>query len=69
MRLSDQRLVIEAIHAAVRPGVLRGTAAGFYRQTPVPVVQLVWPDRDQRWRSDEQASPGCRAAQLVAPGD
>ncbi|MFE5677762.1 hypothetical protein ACFQ7B_05585 [Streptomyces erythrochromogenes] len=27
MRQSDQRLVIEAIHAAVRPGVLRGGAA------------------------------------------
>ncbi|MFJ9547761.1 hypothetical protein [Streptomyces erythrochromogenes] len=27
MRKSDQRLVIEAVHAAVRPGVLRGGAA------------------------------------------
>ncbi|APU38467.1 hypothetical protein [Streptomyces sp. TN58] len=27
MRQSDQRLVIEAVHAAVRPGVLRGGAA------------------------------------------
>ncbi|WP_046777043.1 hypothetical protein [Streptomyces yangpuensis] len=27
MRQNDQRLVIEAIHAAVRPGVLRGGAA------------------------------------------
>ncbi|MFD6115507.1 hypothetical protein ACFWG0_36225 [Streptomyces yangpuensis] len=27
MRQSDQRLVIAAIHAAVRPGVLRGGAA------------------------------------------
>ncbi|MEW2588141.1 hypothetical protein [Streptomyces virginiae] len=27
MRRSDQRLVVEAVHAAVRPGVLRGGAA------------------------------------------
>ncbi|MFD9082744.1 DUF4262 domain-containing protein [Streptomyces erythrochromogenes] len=40
---------------------LLGTAVGFYRRTPVPFVQLVWPDRDHRWPSDEQASPGCRA--------
>ncbi|MEE1823619.1 DUF4262 domain-containing protein [Streptomyces sp. BE20] len=40
---------------------LLGTFVGFYRQTPVPVVQLLWPDREHRWPSDEQASPGCRA--------
>ncbi|MFF2078145.1 DUF4262 domain-containing protein [Kitasatospora sp. NPDC058162] len=40
---------------------LFGTAAGFYRRAPFPVVQLVWPDRDQRWPSDERATPGCRA--------
>ncbi|MFF8265341.1 DUF4262 domain-containing protein [Streptomyces virginiae] len=40
---------------------LLGTAVGFYRRTPVPFIQLVWPDRDHRWPSDEQASPGCRA--------
>ncbi|MEV8098200.1 DUF4262 domain-containing protein [Kitasatospora sp. NPDC085879] len=40
---------------------LFGTAVGFYRWTPVPVVQLIWPDREHRWPSDEQASPGCRA--------
>ncbi|WP_078906906.1 DUF4262 domain-containing protein [Streptomyces sp. NRRL S-378] len=40
---------------------LLGTAVGFYRRTPVPFVQLVWPDRDHRWPSDEQASSGCRA--------
>lgn len=35
MRQSDQRLVIEAIHAAVRPGVLRGGAAlGAFAKTP-----------------------------------
>ncbi|MGW4650208.1 DUF4262 domain-containing protein [Kitasatospora sp. NPDC004289] len=40
---------------------LLGTSVGFYRRTPVPVVQLVWPDREHRWPSDEQASPACRA--------
>ncbi|WP_158754482.1 hypothetical protein [Streptomyces sp. NRRL F-2580] len=35
MRPSDQRLVIEAIRAAVRPGVLRGGAAlGAFAETP-----------------------------------
>ncbi|MFF2350720.1 DUF4262 domain-containing protein [Kitasatospora sp. NPDC058115] len=40
---------------------LLGTAVGFYRRVPVPVLQLVWPDRDHRWPWDENASPGCRA--------
>lgn len=35
MRQNDQRLVIAAIHAAVRPGVLRGGAApGAFTKTP-----------------------------------
>ncbi|MFJ1704666.1 DUF4262 domain-containing protein [Kitasatospora sp. NPDC088346] len=59
--------VIEGCRVEVRPVdpgwhlPLFGTAVGFYRRTPVPVVQLVWPDREHRWPSDERASPGCRA--------
>ncbi|MFB7795960.1 DUF4262 domain-containing protein [Streptomyces sp. NPDC056086] len=59
--------VIEGYEVQVQPvevswhRPLLGTAVGFYRQNPVPVVQVVWPDRDHRWPSDEQASPGCRA--------
>ncbi|MCX5208095.1 DUF4262 domain-containing protein [Kitasatospora sp. NBC_00240] len=40
---------------------LFGTAVGFYRRVPVPVVQLLWPDREHRWPSDPLAGPGCRA--------
>ncbi|MFF9194786.1 DUF4262 domain-containing protein [Streptomyces sp. NPDC014779] len=40
---------------------LLGTAVGFYRRRPVPVVQAVWPDRDRRWPWDERATAGCRA--------
>ncbi len=47
---------------------LLGTAVGFYRQTPVPFVQLVWPDRNHRWPSDEQASPGCCIRDRASPG-
>ncbi|MFE2915242.1 DUF4262 domain-containing protein [Kitasatospora indigofera] len=49
---------------------LFGTAGGFYRQAPVPILQMVWPDREHRWPSDEQASPGCRAQpNLLLPVD
>ncbi|MGW9448794.1 DUF4262 domain-containing protein [Streptomyces sp. NPDC055632] len=59
--------VIEGYEVQVQPvdvswhRPLLGTAVGFYRRTPVPVVQVLWPDRNHRWPSDERASPGCRA--------
>ncbi|MEV0535118.1 DUF4262 domain-containing protein [Kitasatospora sp. NPDC050463] len=40
---------------------LLGSAVGFYRRVPMPVVQLVWPDAGGRWPWDAAASTGCRA--------
>ncbi|WP_162002397.1 DUF4262 domain-containing protein [Streptomyces sp. CB01881] len=49
---------------------LLGTAVGFYRREPVPVVQLVWPDAERRWPWERAASSGCRAQpQLWLPVD
>ncbi|MFF2660539.1 DUF4262 domain-containing protein [Kitasatospora sp. NPDC058032] len=59
--------VIDGYPLLVRPvdaGWLRpllGTAVGFYRRAAVPVLQLLWPDRNHRWPWDPEASPGCRA--------
>ncbi|MFF7993253.1 DUF4262 domain-containing protein [Kitasatospora xanthocidica] len=58
--IEDYEVRLEPVDGSwYRP--LFGTAVGFYRRTEVPVVQLVWPDREHRWPSDGRATPGCRA--------
>jgi hypothetical protein len=42
---------------------LFGTAVGYYQRTPVPFVQLVWPDRDGNWPWDQDATRRCREYQ------
>jgi hypothetical protein len=45
---------------------LFGSAHRFYRLWPVPVRQLVWPDRDGRWPWDPEATQTCRTRQASA---
>lgn len=42
-----------------------GTAQWAYDGTEFPCVQLVWPDKQQRWPWDEQARDGFRASQPI----
>ncbi|GAA4885054.1 DUF4262 domain-containing protein [Kitasatospora terrestris] len=59
--------VIDGYRVEVRPvddswyRPLFGTAVGFYRRSPVPFVQLLWPDREHRPPLDGRASAGCRS--------
>lgn len=45
---------------------LFGTAHRFYRGFAVPVLQLVWPDRDGHWPWEEQATASSRNRQAFA---
>ncbi|MEV7416320.1 DUF4262 domain-containing protein [Streptomyces sp. NPDC089919] len=49
-----------------------GRAIGFYRKTPLPVLQVAWPDEEGRFHWDEQADERHRDSQpqlWLPPGD
>ncbi|MFF7454228.1 DUF4262 domain-containing protein [Kitasatospora sp. NPDC008115] len=58
--IEDYPVLVKPVDPGWRRPLL-GTAVGFYRRVPVPVLQLVWPDRNRRWPWDPDASPGCRS--------
>ncbi|MFI6761528.1 DUF4262 domain-containing protein [Micromonospora sp. NPDC050417] len=64
--------VLEGFPTQLRPvhdswrNALFGTAHRFYDGFAVPVLQLVWPDRDGRWPWAEQASASSRNRQAFA---
>ncbi|MGW8327498.1 DUF4262 domain-containing protein [Streptomyces sp. NPDC055897] len=61
--------VVGSQQVAVRQVDLRwyrtffGQAIGFYRRPPFPVLQVAWPDADDRFHWDEQAVVGHRGSQ------
>lgn len=64
--------VLEGFATQLRPvhdswrDALFGTAHRFYGSFAVPVLQLVWPDRDGRWPWEEQATASSRNRQAFA---
>jgi hypothetical protein len=56
-------LVVQPVHPGWYPFYF-GAAMRFYRhRPPLPIVQVVWPDRDGRFPWDDGAGANCRANQ------
>ena len=56
---------LRSVHASWQPALF-GAAHRFYRGTPVPVRQLVWPDRNGHWPWEPEATLSSRTRQAQA---
>ncbi|GAB7042309.1 MULTISPECIES: DUF4262 domain-containing protein [Catenuloplanes] len=72
-RRDDVLTGYDVVVRAARPDRCRGlfdAGLGFYRGTPVPITQIVWPDGAGRFPWEPGAGAGCRDSQpsLWLPG-
>jgi hypothetical protein len=67
--LVERSVVLRPVHDGWRAEFL-GTASGFYRATRgVPFLQVLWPDREDRFPGDDGVDPAAQPQLWLAPAE